>query len=76
MILIMLGTNDAKLYQWNETDYVQSYIEMADSLLALNPPPKLYFLIPPPEYNEFNRFKINQQIVNERLPEIIPKIAA
>ena len=75
MILIMLGTNDAKTYQWNETDYVQSYIEMADQLLGLNPPPKLYFMIPPPEYREDNRFKINQTIINDRLPVIIPKIA-
>lgn len=49
---------------------------MAEKLLALSTAPKLYFLIPPPEYNAENRFKINQEIVNNHLPLIIPKIAA
>ena len=50
IIVLMLGTNDAKGYQWNETEYVNDYLEMATNFINMESQPKLYIMIPPPVY--------------------------
>ena len=71
----MLGTNDAKPWNWNQTNFVQDYTDMAQSFLDISPQPILYLMIPPPVNIEDNIFSINQKVVNEIYPEIIPQIA-
>ena len=73
-VLIMLGTNDAKTFQWNETEYVNDYIDMAKSFIELDSKPELYFMIPPPLYVN-GAYSMNQTVINQRFPELIPSIA-
>lgn len=48
----MLGTNDAKTFQWDESAYHADYLEMARSFLAMPSKPDLYIMIPPPLYKD------------------------
>ena len=65
-ILIMLGTNDAKKIQWNESTFRSDYLEMARLLLEIPSKPELFIMTPPPIYNDLLEF--DERIVNERLP--------
>jgi lysophospholipase L1-like esterase len=61
VVLLMLGTNDAKTYQWNETEYVADYLEMAASFLNMPSSPQLYIMVPPPLYLD-NAYSMSQQV--------------
>jgi acyl-CoA thioesterase-1 len=50
VIIIQLGTNDSKDYQWNEEEYTKDYLEMAKSFQGIESSPELYIMIPPPLY--------------------------
>ena len=63
----MLGTNDAKPYNWNKTAYVEDYLEMANNFLNLPSKPDLHLMILPPLYKEM-QYGINHTVVNEILP--------
>ena len=49
---LMLGTNDAKTYQWNADEYNKDYLELAGNLKSLTPNTKLYLMGPPPLYQD------------------------
>ena len=59
IVILMLGTNDAKHYQWNEDNYKADYIEMANNFLNMPSKPDLYIMVPPPLYKE-NAYSMNQ----------------
>jgi hypothetical protein len=48
----MLGTNDAKTWNWNATAYFNDYLDMSTQLIDISSKPKLYLLVPPPLYQE------------------------
>lgn len=48
----MLGTNDAKTWNWNATAYFNDYVDMGKKLINLPSKPKLYLMVPPPLYKE------------------------
>ena len=75
VVLIQLGTNDAKTYQWDEDAYVSAYVEMINEFVSPTNPPKIYISIPPPLYTD-GVYEMDQQVINERLPVLIPSIAA
>ena len=70
----MLGTNDAKTFQWNQTEYVNDSIEMAESFIDLPSKPEVYLMIPPPLYVD-GFLEMNQTVINHMFPQIIPDIA-
>lgn len=81
---IMLGTNDAKFFNWqgvqenNGDFYVLDYVDMIMKLKKLNPMPKVYVLIPPPIWDGYNVdtvFYMNATIVNNILPKVIRNLA-
>jgi lysophospholipase L1-like esterase len=45
VIFLMLGTNDAKTYQWNQTEYINDYIEMGTSFLVMESTPELVVMV-------------------------------
>ena len=49
-LVLMLGTNDAKTFQYNQTEYVADYISMVKSFQAMTPTPDIFIMIPPPLY--------------------------
>mmetsp|Transcript_15985 Transcript_15985/g.32712 ORF Transcript_15985/g.32712 Transcript_15985/m.32712 type:complete len:164 (+) Transcript_15985:319-810(+) len=67
----MLGTNDAKTYQWDQVEFLKDYIEMATSLLNMGSAPTLQVMVPPPLYED-NVYNMSQTVINAVLPEIIP----
>ena len=50
IIVMMLGTNDSKKYQWNRRQFHKDYIEMATNFKNIPSKPELYIMIPPPLY--------------------------
>ena len=52
ILILMLGTNDAKNFQWNQTEFVSDYLEMATNFKNMESKPDLYLMIPPPLYTE------------------------
>lgn len=52
IVILMLGTNDAKTINWDQTNYIKDYKEMANIFLSLQTKPLLYMMIPPPLYKE------------------------
>ena len=72
-MIIQLGTNDAKAFIWDRKKYIRDYTEMVELFVNLPSRPKVYISIPPPLYR--NGSAIRMDIVNDVLPEIIPKIS-
>lgn len=71
IILMMLGTNDAKTFQWDQNEYVKDYREMATSFLVMESAPTVYIMVPPPLYHDGDN-GINQTVINHDLPVILP----
>jgi lysophospholipase L1-like esterase len=78
---IMLGTNDAKYYNWfdlqnNSTDsYVLDYLDLILQLKSLKTPsPRVILLTPPPLYAPFP-YGMNATVINAFLPVLVKRIA-
>ena len=54
IVVMMLGTNDAKTFQWDVEEYTKDFKVMANVLLGLDSKPDLHIMIPPPLYE--NRY--------------------
>lgn len=74
IVILMLGTNDSKTFQWNEVAFRHDYLEMSRNFLAMESKPTLYVMIPPPLYGQ-GAYQMNQTVINEVFPELIPQIA-
>lgn len=85
--VITLGTNDAR-GTWDNARsaaFEAHYAALIAQLKTLSPPPRILLGIPPPFYNpwmkknlnatKLNPGTINQQVINELLPNVIRKIA-
>ncbi|KAK3240791.1 hypothetical protein CYMTET_49394 [Cymbomonas tetramitiformis] len=53
IIVLMLGTNDAKVYQWNATEYEADYCAMVEAFLEQPSDPLVFLGIPPPVYTNY-----------------------
>lgn len=80
VVTIMLGTNDAKTFNWegiqqNLGDYFTlDYVDMVNILRKLQPVPKIYLIVPPPLYKPYP-YQMNQTIINNIYPNLIRDIA-
>jgi acyl-CoA thioesterase-1 len=81
IVTIMLGTNDAKAFNWegvqqNTGDYFAlDYVDMIRTLRSLKSHPKIYALVPPPLYEPFP-FEMNATVINTIYPKLIRDIAS
>lgn len=81
IVTIMLGTNDAKYFNWegiqqSEGDfYALDYVDMIRSLRSLRPAPRVFIMVPPPLYEPYP-FDMNQTIINNVFPSLIRDISA
>ena len=73
IVIMMFGTNDAKTYQWNQTEYEQDFLEMATNFKNLDSKPDLFVMIPPPLY--INGAVEQQKVISQIFPELIPSLA-
>jgi alpha-L-fucosidase 2 len=81
IVTIMLGTNDAKSFNWegiqqNTGDYFAlDYVDMIHKLNKLKKVPKIYLMVPPPLYSPFP-FQMNATIINKIYPTLMRDIAS
>ncbi len=70
VIIIKLGTNDAKIHNWKFKEYfVDDYKEIINDFSKLNSKPVIFICYPVPAYK--NSFDINGSVIeNEMLPKI------
>ena len=69
----MLGTNDAKTQNWSQDRFIKDYSDMVQTYLDLKSKPQVFVMIPPPLYED-GKFGINQKVINEIYPQLIPSI--
>ena len=75
IVLLMLGANDAKYYQWNQEEYHRDYIEMANIFLNMESKPELYLMVSPPLYRD-GSYQMIKTVLNGVIPNLVPQIAA
>ena len=75
IVIIMLGTNDAKKINWNPVAFRNDYIDMIRGFQNLESKPVVYISIPPPIYSMSPIYGIDPSTVNIVLPKLIPEIA-
>lgn len=81
IVTIMLGTNDAKTFNWegvqqNTGDYFAlDYVDMIRNVRKLPSTPKVFVLVPPPLYKPYP-FDMNATIINEIYPVLIRDISS
>ena len=76
IVVIMLGTNDAKPQHWNQINFRKDYIEMILGFQNLKSKPTVYICIPPPVNSLVPVYKIDPNIVNNILPNMIKEIGS
>ena len=74
-VIVMLGTNDA--WCWSEPHFAGRYSSLLSAFQSLASAPVVVALVPPPlYYNGVSGVFFRPDVINERLPVIIPSIAA
>eukprot|EP01043_Picozoa_sp_COSAG02_P058170 COSAG02_NODE_7195_length_3126_cov_1.920714_2_plen_431_part_00 len=70
IVVLMLGTNDAKYGNWKGANIAQfpiDYKAMIDEFVALETKPRVYLMVPPPLYQD-GRYGMNQTVINTLFP--------
>jgi lysophospholipase L1-like esterase len=70
IVVLMLGTNDAKFGNWKGANIAQfpiDYKSMIDEFVALDTKPTVYLMVPPPLYQD-GRYGMNQTVINTLFP--------
>ena len=73
IVLIKLGTNDSKDYQWNQQQYELDYQAMIDTLKALPSHPQIYLCTPIKAFR--NKWGITEKVITEGVIPSIQKLA-
>lgn len=73
IVVIKLGTNDSKAFQWNQKEYEQSYQAMIDTLNALPSKPTIYLCTPIRAFED--RWEITDSVIVNGVIPSIQKIA-
>ena len=73
VVLIKLGTNDSKDFQWNSQQYEQNYQAMIDTLTALKSHPRIILCTPVKPFRD--KWGITDSVVVNGVIPIIRKIA-
>lgn len=78
IMLIMLGTNDSKPYNWNAENYATEYRELLHLLLEKLPNTKLYVMIPPAAFPKLGTdtvvYDIRADVIVNEIRPIIQKM--
>lgn len=73
IVIILLGSNDSKANNWDESKFVEDYTDLIDSYLSLKSFPKVYLLLPPPIFEVKGKvlYQLRKEIISE---EIVPAV--
>lgn len=74
IVVLMLGTNDAKLFQWNADKYSASYQLMIDTLRKVAPDAQINLCLP--AYVSQTRWEITDSVVTNGVIPIVKQLAA
>jgi lysophospholipase L1-like esterase len=70
VVIIMLGTNDTKVYNWKyKDDFVEDYKDLIESYKRLSSHPHIWIMRPPPVPKN-GGYDITETILDEELPMI------
>ncbi len=76
IVIIMLGTNDSKLINWNKTEYEKQYLYLIKKYKSMLKSSKIYIMIPPKSFNKVkNNTHIRNKIIKNEIKPIIKNIA-
>jgi lysophospholipase L1-like esterase len=77
IVIIMLGTNDAKRNNWGNatlaSEYPSDYAAMIANFRAANPAAKIWNMVPLPLYKD-GVYNMNQTVINTVLPPLVKKV--
>lgn len=73
VVVIALGTNDAKTYQWNRERFIESYCHMVDTFLAIRPMPVVKVCLPVPVAED--KWSITDSVVSNGVIPAVREIA-
>jgi lysophospholipase L1-like esterase len=80
ILTIMLGTNDAKAFNWEGVQqnvgdyYALDYVDMVTRMRAANPRLVVLLAVPPPLFEPYP-FEMNKTVINEIFPILIRDLA-
>lgn len=80
IVVLMLGTNDAKHQNWNIQppeygQFVPDYLSMINVFKGMASKPQIYIMTPPPLFQD-GVYGMNQTVINAVFPSLVPRIAA
>ncbi len=79
IVLLMLGTNDSKTYNWSAKDYEAGLKRLVESYINLDSKPKVYLMRSPYCYSKNGgdtaEYDIQPEIVAEDLGVIVDRVA-
>lgn len=73
VIVIKLGTNDSKPFNWNEAAYSLDLQSMIDTLNTISTKPKIFLCLPAPAFN--HAWGINDSVIQAGVIPTIQKLA-
>ncbi|WP_304175833.1 GDSL-type esterase/lipase family protein [Pseudobutyrivibrio ruminis] len=80
IVVLMLGTNDTKTYNWNASDYEAGLKELVESYQQLDTKPTVYLMRSPYCYSldgsDVAEYDIQPAVVADELGGIVEKVAA
>lgn len=73
IIILKLGTNDSKLFQWNAEKYAESYQMMIDTFSSISPKPEIKLCLPAAVITD--RWEITDSVVVNYVIPIVRDLA-
>lgn len=77
VVILMLGTNDCKTFNWDEADFTASYTALLQSYVSLESAPEVWVMLPPPVFTRFGRsaYHMQPQVLSEKIVPLTASIA-
>ena len=79
IVILQLGTNDAKKWNWDEYYFILSYLRIVHIYRMLPSYPRIFLVVPPPVYRDIivnhELSAIDETVVNVRFPAIFQKLS-
>lgn len=74
IVVIMLGTNDSKYYNWTyKDDFYKDYVSMIDTFTNLASKPEIYIVYPSKVFSGL--YDINDVVIHDEILPIITKVS-
>ena len=79
VVLLMLGTNDSKSFNWNREDFIRSFSALLQSYRNLPSRPEIWVLLPPPIVPRLGgkaAYHLQPQVLQQEILPLLRAIAA